>query len=227
MNVGRNDPCPCGSGRKYKKCCMNLGSHDDPNRYAKAVYQTSIDTGLSTAAAAALERIMDYMIQTNLVGACHSISCVIFIALTELGYAPQLHIGEVLTNDGIPFDHSWVEFDGKAIDLAVWKNMQGNKTCNPIVMNIDVITRTPHDLHYGIHFKGLDTAALYAQHLSVTEYMNSYPNDRDFLWSLVTVSLNKTIDIDALREKYKSSHRTYTVRPIDKPVNELSQHSRR
>lgn len=21
--VGRNDPCPCGSGLKYKKCCMN------------------------------------------------------------------------------------------------------------------------------------------------------------------------------------------------------------
>ncbi len=21
-NVGRNDPCPCGSGKKYKKCCM-------------------------------------------------------------------------------------------------------------------------------------------------------------------------------------------------------------
>ncbi|MFC1717562.1 SEC-C metal-binding domain-containing protein [Candidatus Poribacteria bacterium] len=20
--VGRNDPCPCGSGKKYKKCCM-------------------------------------------------------------------------------------------------------------------------------------------------------------------------------------------------------------
>ena len=20
-HVGRNDPCPCGSGRKYKKCC--------------------------------------------------------------------------------------------------------------------------------------------------------------------------------------------------------------
>lgn len=22
--IGRNDPCPCGSGRKYKKCCLNL-----------------------------------------------------------------------------------------------------------------------------------------------------------------------------------------------------------
>ena len=22
QKVGRNDPCPCGSGKKYKKCCM-------------------------------------------------------------------------------------------------------------------------------------------------------------------------------------------------------------
>jgi hypothetical protein len=24
--VGRNDPCPCGSGRKYKKCCGRRGT---------------------------------------------------------------------------------------------------------------------------------------------------------------------------------------------------------
>lgn len=23
--VGRNDKCPCGSGKKYKKCCIDLG----------------------------------------------------------------------------------------------------------------------------------------------------------------------------------------------------------
>ncbi len=22
VKIGRNDPCPCGSGKKYKKCCM-------------------------------------------------------------------------------------------------------------------------------------------------------------------------------------------------------------
>lgn len=22
--VGRNDPCPCGSGKKYKKCCLKI-----------------------------------------------------------------------------------------------------------------------------------------------------------------------------------------------------------
>jgi len=23
-NVGRNDPCPCGSGKKFKKCCLGV-----------------------------------------------------------------------------------------------------------------------------------------------------------------------------------------------------------
>ena len=26
--VGANDPCPCGSGRKFKKCCMGTGKYD-------------------------------------------------------------------------------------------------------------------------------------------------------------------------------------------------------
>ncbi len=25
--VGRNDPCPCGSGKKYKKCCEEKIKH--------------------------------------------------------------------------------------------------------------------------------------------------------------------------------------------------------
>jgi tetratricopeptide (TPR) repeat protein len=25
-NIGRNDPCPCGSGKKYKKCCEGKAS---------------------------------------------------------------------------------------------------------------------------------------------------------------------------------------------------------
>jgi hypothetical protein len=27
QKIGRNDPCPCGSGRKYKKCCLNKLPH--------------------------------------------------------------------------------------------------------------------------------------------------------------------------------------------------------
>ena len=27
--IGRNDPCPCGSGKKYKKCCLNTGRYEE------------------------------------------------------------------------------------------------------------------------------------------------------------------------------------------------------
>ena len=26
MKIGQNEPCPCGSGKKYKKCCKGLRS---------------------------------------------------------------------------------------------------------------------------------------------------------------------------------------------------------
>jgi uncharacterized protein YecA (UPF0149 family) len=28
QKVGRNDPCPCGSGKKFKKCCLHKSSGD-------------------------------------------------------------------------------------------------------------------------------------------------------------------------------------------------------
>ena len=31
MKIGRNDPCPCGSGKKYKKCCINMGAQTFDN----------------------------------------------------------------------------------------------------------------------------------------------------------------------------------------------------
>ena len=26
--IGRNDPCPCGSGKKYKNCCLSSGKYE-------------------------------------------------------------------------------------------------------------------------------------------------------------------------------------------------------
>ena len=27
--IGRNDPCPCGSGKKYKNCCLDSGKYEN------------------------------------------------------------------------------------------------------------------------------------------------------------------------------------------------------
>ena len=35
-DVGRNDPCPCGSGKKYKKCCMASSNPTVVNKSAAA-----------------------------------------------------------------------------------------------------------------------------------------------------------------------------------------------
>lgn len=45
--VGRNDLCPCGSGKKYKKCCLPLDSIFDPsdtlfNRYNNLLTHTKL-----------------------------------------------------------------------------------------------------------------------------------------------------------------------------------------
>ena len=30
MKLGRNEPCPCGSGKKYKQCCLGLAGLEPP-----------------------------------------------------------------------------------------------------------------------------------------------------------------------------------------------------
>ena len=32
MATGRNDPCPCGSGKKYKKCCLPGAEEENRRR---------------------------------------------------------------------------------------------------------------------------------------------------------------------------------------------------
>ena len=33
MKLGRNAPCPCGSGKKYKKCCLGTESSAEPTTH--------------------------------------------------------------------------------------------------------------------------------------------------------------------------------------------------
>src|SRR5262249_4511411 len=33
--TGRNEPCPCGSGKKYKKCCLPMHEADERQRLAE------------------------------------------------------------------------------------------------------------------------------------------------------------------------------------------------
>lgn len=36
--IGRNTPCPCGSGKKYKKCCLPLNESSRSQQDASLIY---------------------------------------------------------------------------------------------------------------------------------------------------------------------------------------------
>lgn len=36
MKANRNDPCPCGSGKKYKKCCLTKDEEKRQETFAKS-----------------------------------------------------------------------------------------------------------------------------------------------------------------------------------------------
>ena len=44
FNVGRNDLCPCGSGKKYKKCCMDLKTSSASIRHPEEKNQQKLNS---------------------------------------------------------------------------------------------------------------------------------------------------------------------------------------
>lgn len=50
--IGRNQPCPCGSGKKYKHCCLTarqVGSAASPESQMKSSLMTAIDRARQAA----------------------------------------------------------------------------------------------------------------------------------------------------------------------------------
>lgn len=46
--IGRNDPCPCGSGKKYKRCCGSLPQNAASEIDSKGLEIISLEDGLTT-----------------------------------------------------------------------------------------------------------------------------------------------------------------------------------
>jgi tetratricopeptide (TPR) repeat protein len=59
-NIGRNDPCPCGSGKKYKKCCLPRDQAAQPRRRAEDLekhFIAEVRPDLDAAVDRVLERL--------------------------------------------------------------------------------------------------------------------------------------------------------------------------
>ena len=102
--VGRNDPCPCGSGRKYKRCCLSTAAPETP-RADPAVpggardrfHRTMSDAQFATLHSIELARIDPAELTTSrLFGA------IVALALYRLYDAAERFLAELATREELP-----------------------------------------------------------------------------------------------------------------------------
>lgn len=212
MKPGRNDLCPCGSGKKYKKCCLI-----NQSKYVKygANIFNSIRTivqkeGYTTEIADILCNLLQYMYEIKWTGACHATTAVLYIALSELGFNPVPCIGEVFSDKCVYFDHSWIEIDGKIIDLACSMPLPGfEPSSKPIIFDLDSYDGSRYSADYGCYYRGLDTIGSRIMEQGIVNYMNAYPNSENGLWDIVQKVMNCNININELKRKYHDSSWNY------------------
>ena len=113
--IGRNDPCPCGSGKKYKHCCMRTDT-DNSNTYSsgRSLLQSSgLDAPKLKAYMASHDcaPILDYLIALQMNPQNHGknlrIEHIAQLAVSSLGkssIAPSIDVVKKLIDEEYPQD---------------------------------------------------------------------------------------------------------------------------
>jgi hypothetical protein len=89
--TGRNDPCPCGSGNKYKKCCLTKDEAAERERLAAAVQPPASPPHLSSVAQEIARRLAVHDDTDELVDASN--------AVVDLVHAGKLDEAEQAARD--------------------------------------------------------------------------------------------------------------------------------
>jgi hypothetical protein len=157
-NIGRNDKCPCGSGLKYKQCCLRknnltfneIESDDKMRQIVKSTY--------------------DFIIDNDFQGSCHITSAVMYILLSEVGFTDLVvKTGVVDIDEGL-FDHSWLEYQGKKIDLAVMNTLQNGIKLPPVFLDKLIGATESQEYIYGVDMD-LDKEATFVLSQSIGDYI--------------------------------------------------------
>lgn len=211
MKIGRNDACPCGSGKKYKKCCLLVESNPFP------VWHDNIATILCDKEPQQVELIQNVSIamleiikRKNWTGACHATSALMYIIYRECGVDVELCAGETKFGDFV-FDHSWLEIDNKVYDMAIYAPLNNLvKASAPVVAGVNVQSLNLTQGRYGIYFEGLGGIGSFVINASIVDYFDSAPDN--MMWDMLRELANKanvTLDFNEVRTKYSSVKWTY------------------
>lgn len=91
--IRRNDPCHCGSGQKYKRCCMDKGHAATPAMAADVMGQQQAPAALAEAESSLLVHLELYGLLGNseLLAVAYNDLGTLYQALGDLAPAEAMH----------------------------------------------------------------------------------------------------------------------------------------
>lgn len=214
---GRNDVCQCGSGKKYKKCCINKSGDDEIKEwksnsiesFKENIFNNEQQKHIQDAFFGVLKFIKD----TDWKGSCHASSAVLYILLREYRFCPDLIIGEVYSEElKKTFDHSWIELDGKIFDAAIYNTLSNLYFKEPVFNSIDLGSNTTSNLKYGVVNAKIGFEAKSALNMNFKDYMDGFPY-RNGLWGIVediSFKIGKPIYMKENKDRYNQTKRIFS-----------------
>ena len=107
--------------------------------------ESGVDVRLSRLFCATL----DFLYHTNLSGACHGVSAMLYVAYSELGFEPKLCTG-IFGKDNWESGHSWIELGGKVFDASCCFSSPNTPKPPPVFCGRTVDTMKATEMVYGI-----------------------------------------------------------------------------
>jgi SEC-C motif len=143
MKAGRNDPCPCGSGKKFKKC--HLGREGE--LFLRKNEPLDHEAGKQICALPEVyygrsKEIIDALIQEGYLGRPLSIKCIDLENYRELGFSGQDIPSETLAESaGIMVNiHKTEKEDPGHVYLAVTPHIQDSTLIHQIAHVLDFLS---------------------------------------------------------------------------------------
>jgi hypothetical protein len=90
--IGRNDPCHCGSGRKYKKCCLEKDEKDKSQDFIDEHYEKVRIEEILTDSQAATRKALDWILEKHEDAVMNA--AVHFVGSSDLDEAKNAFSGE-------------------------------------------------------------------------------------------------------------------------------------
>ncbi|COF40547.1 Predicted metal-binding protein related to the C-terminal domain of SecA [Streptococcus pneumoniae] len=211
----RNEPCPCGSGRKYKKCCINKIENPVDVWKQKAI-QLSLEINNNKNLVDTYFAVFNHAMRKQWIGACHALSSILYILLKEQGFKPNLEIG-FTESSKVPFSfcHSWITLDGFPYDVGLYRSHSPFQhdinpylqISAPIFKGIDIESGVVTNISFGVSSdrESIDNNFKRITNMTLVEYMENWPNHKDGLFGEtieIAEKIGLTLKIDDLKTRY-------------------------